>query len=122
MEIKKGTVEKLGSCNYCNTGELSLGGTNLIYPYQDVFEIKGNYIASNICEQCAEKLSTKLSLNSDEDLNAELVKITLSKDTVLSLLGVLVITKDSYANTGNESIISMIKEVQQTLKNSILKK
>lgn len=57
MKVEKSTVQKDGSCNYCDKGKLSLGGHSLVYPYALVFVVKGNYIKSVFCEDCLSELS-----------------------------------------------------------------
>jgi hypothetical protein len=56
MKVTKLKTGTDGSCNYCDKGKLSLGGTNLIYPYDHVYKVEGRYIASNFCEECLKEL------------------------------------------------------------------
>lgn len=52
MKITESTVAKEGGCNYCDRGELSLGGSNLIYPYEKVIVVQGTSIQSRFCVEC----------------------------------------------------------------------
>lgn len=56
MDIKRGSIEALGSCSICDKGELSITGNNLVYPYKNVFEIKGRFSATVICDDCFDRL------------------------------------------------------------------
>jgi hypothetical protein len=55
----KGNINEVGSCNFCNEGKLNKNGTNLIYPYNKVYLIRGNSIDIRICEKCLKMLKEK---------------------------------------------------------------
>lgn len=56
MKAKYRTVTDAGSCNFCNDGELSLGGYNIIFPYTHVYEMSGSYLGARVCDTCLEDL------------------------------------------------------------------
>lgn len=58
MIITPTTIDKEGSCNFCDKGELSIGGMSLIYPYKKVYSIysgSGGGIKARVCESCAKQ-------------------------------------------------------------------
>jgi hypothetical protein len=59
IEFKRTSVHEVGGCNYCDQGKLSFGGHNLVYPYDEVFEIRGNRTRTTICADCLEELVSK---------------------------------------------------------------
>jgi len=54
--IKK--VSEIGSCNYCDKGELRADGMGLDYPYDEVIEIEGRQKTSRLCYECASEVAT----------------------------------------------------------------
>lgn len=56
MVIKRKKISSVGSCNFCDRGKLSPSGYNLIYPYDEVYEIEGTAIKVRVCDNCLEQL------------------------------------------------------------------
>lgn len=56
VKVSLKDVNKAGSCNYCDKGELSVGNT-LNYPYTEVIVVRGNHIETRFCKECFEKLT-----------------------------------------------------------------
>ncbi|MGE6260892.1 hypothetical protein ACQKCU_23950 [Heyndrickxia sporothermodurans] len=50
-------VKEVGSCSYCEKGELKPDGMGLNYPYDEVVEISGKQVVSRLCFECVEKLT-----------------------------------------------------------------
>lgn len=57
MEVKYGSANNLGSCNFCDSGKLSASGYNLTYLYKNVYQVNGSYIGVRFCSKCIEELS-----------------------------------------------------------------
>lgn len=53
--------EEEASCNFCRSGILSQSGTSLVYPYDKVFEFRGDKsgIVATICQSCLNELKEK---------------------------------------------------------------
>ncbi len=49
-------IDDAGSCNLCSRGILNKSGTNLNFPYNHVFVIRGNSIAIVICRGCIKEI------------------------------------------------------------------
>jgi hypothetical protein len=56
------------SCNFCNKGELSRRGIQLLYPYEFVytFQREGNGLKATICEECLKELFIKTNQNNNQ--------------------------------------------------------
>lgn len=57
MRAKIKTVNEIGSCAYCNRGELAPNNNGLIYPYDKVIEVKGYQVSTTLCFSCIKKLA-----------------------------------------------------------------
>lgn len=55
MEIRIEKRKEAGSCNYCDRGIVN--GSTLLYPYDEVIEVKGNQTSTRFCKDCFKKLS-----------------------------------------------------------------
>jgi hypothetical protein len=56
MEITKGTVRNLGSCNFCDRGKYAGNRVGLIYPYTHVYKMQGRGISVNACFDCLKSI------------------------------------------------------------------
>lgn len=59
MIIRKAKVKDAGACNFCNRGCLNPKGVGLIYPYNEIYTLKGvgnKTIMVNVCEDCLSEL------------------------------------------------------------------
>lgn len=66
MKARIKSVDEAGHCNYCNEGVLADNGFGLVYPYDEVIEITGNYLVSKICLKCLKKLSALAEIDQKE--------------------------------------------------------
>ena len=56
IHIKKSTIRKDGSCNFCARGSLTELGTSLFFPYTLVYVLSGNRLSVTICSDCLKEL------------------------------------------------------------------
>ncbi|MFY0397796.1 hypothetical protein ACOMH4_18480 [Bacillus sp. YIM B13449] len=54
MEIRNENIREVGSCNYCDKGIVK--GSTLLYPYDEVINVKGNQTNTRFCKDCFNKL------------------------------------------------------------------
>jgi hypothetical protein len=59
MKIRISTVEKEGSCNYCDRGKLATSGRGLIFPYTELIVVEGKQISSVFCRDCFNELQNR---------------------------------------------------------------
>ena len=55
----KEDVSKVGSCNFCQRGEINnceTCGTTMVYPYRKVYVLLGNCMEVRICADCLKEL------------------------------------------------------------------
>lgn len=57
MKARVKKIQEVGSCSYCEKGELKADGMGLEYPYDEVVEISGKQVVSRLCFECVQKLS-----------------------------------------------------------------
>ncbi|MGD6829086.1 hypothetical protein [Bacillus pumilus] len=55
MEISIKRIKEAGSCNYCDRGIVN--GITLLYPYDEIIEVKGNQTSTRFCKDCFKRLS-----------------------------------------------------------------
>ena len=60
LNIRYEHIDKVGSCSFCNRGILNKNGTNLNYPYNHVFVVRGNTVSTRMCRQCVKELKEEL--------------------------------------------------------------
>ncbi len=71
MKIEVENIRKHGgNCNFCNRGELNVGGYGygLIYPYDIVYTFmrdNGNGLKASICQDCINELFEKTKSKGD---------------------------------------------------------
>lgn len=57
MNITESTVQKAGSCDYCDRGRNEDNeSSGVLYPYEKVFVVEGKHISSRFCEECFQEL------------------------------------------------------------------
>jgi len=70
MKVERGKRYSLGSCNFCDRGEIRESGSrypnaNLEYPYTEVTTFcneKGGGLKASICDDCLDELHAKVKL------------------------------------------------------------
>ena len=55
MKITESTIQQDGSCNYCNSGNISPNNPNY-FPYDKVFVVEGKNTKSVFCNSCLTEL------------------------------------------------------------------
>ena len=57
-------IDRHQSCNFCKRGRINTFGTNLIYPYDHVYEVKGikGGVVVSICPDCLSELTARAGM------------------------------------------------------------
>jgi hypothetical protein len=56
ITVEKKDLKDASSCNFCSRGVLNKDGSNLVFPYTKVIEIRGNSLLVTMCFDCFKTL------------------------------------------------------------------